>query len=268
MILSLLLIFLGTCFSKCEDDTLILFLTVPKCGSTFVQKVVSEVVADEEGNFLGEGANVLGRFGIPRFRHKGLLFYHSHLIEIKGLYSMVQRNPSLRVFVNLRDPRDAIVSFRDYVEYKLEPARAKGFLSLFAIDWEIWKKASQYEKLEIVIASSYLDQFRRALEFIQLPNVCVVRYEYLVGERGGGSSSLAVYEAERLLTFLGLKSDEGRIQRLLSTLYGRTQSFYKGKIGRGIIESKPELERMLQKRLSQEVYFQLQKLTSISHKEE
>ncbi|MEV0224783.1 hypothetical protein [Streptomyces sp. NPDC050704] len=138
-------------------------------------------------------------------------------------------NPPL-VF-NYRDPRDTIVSMINFLEGRT-PAGYGNFYE-FDVFHKILKSLGSWEeKIDYALRDpSFLgrDQFERSLWLLRHPDVCNVRYEDLVGPKGGGSREQQVETLGRLLTHI--RSDEDP-EHLVDKIYNQDSwSFFKGRSG-------------------------------------
>ena len=103
--------------------------------------------------------------------------------------------------------------------------------------------------------------FGQAIQYIQDPNVVVIRYEDLVGEKGNGSNALQMRDLKRLAEALNVNLSDEKLEEIASHLYGdrpneerrlkRTDpqiTFRKGKIGSWKEAFKEEHKRAFKER--------------------
>jgi hypothetical protein len=132
---------------------------------------------------------------------------------------------------NYRDPRDALVSLINFLEGRTR----QGYGNFYEYDLfsAILKSKSTWEeKIDYALQDrSFIGQgeFERSLWLLHHPNVCKLRYEDLVGPRGGGSRKQQVDAVGRLLRHIG---DETDPQVVVDKIYNpNSWSFFKGSTG-------------------------------------
>jgi len=131
----------------------------------------------------------------------------------------------------IRDPRDVLVSFLHYV-IKPEHELSKDF-----------KELSRDEQLEFAIRGGYAktrgtqvlgigQAFRSIINWKQSGNCLFVRFEDLVGEKGGGSKKKQSEAIKKICDYLEVSSDEKSISSLCESLFNpNSPTFRKGQIG-------------------------------------
>ncbi|MFE9632481.1 hypothetical protein [Streptomyces sp. NPDC006463] len=132
---------------------------------------------------------------------------------------------------NYRDPRDTVISMINF----LEGRTAAGYGNFYEFDvfhkilgslptWE--------EKIDYALRDpSFLgrDQFERSMWLLRHPDVCKVRFEDLVGPKGGGSRERQVDALGRLLTHIGSGEDP---EQVADKIYNQDSwSFFRGRSG-------------------------------------
>ncbi len=151
----------------------------------------------------------------------------THLRYSRERASVVERCEVRHVFV-VRDPRDVAVST---VFYALRERRHP-LHSYFA------RLPDLRSRLEAAIRGEPAIDFQSAGERLEAsagwldPPTHVVRFEDLVGRRGGGSANAQADALEGLLGFVGVRNDEPTVQSVAGRLFsGDTRTFRKGTIG-------------------------------------
>jgi hypothetical protein len=87
---------------------------------------------------------------------------------------------------------------------------------------------------------SIAESFREFKGWHDHPDVCFVRFEDLVGARGGGDGALQRESIRRFLDFLGMSRTAEQVETICSSLFGNTGTFRKGTIGQWRQEFGPE----------------------------
>lgn len=132
------------------------------------------------------------------------------------------------IFV-VRDPRDVVVSELNY---------AMTLKRHFLRSTLLKSYATERERLDALIDGIDIPPYQRALgkrwrqyiEWADAPGVLTVRFEDLVGSRGGGDDAVKRATMDRVARHLGLASSDGvDSERLYATTW--TPTLRKGKIG-------------------------------------
>ena len=131
----------------------------------------------------------------------------------------------------IRDPRDVLVSFLHYV-IKPEHGLSKDF-----------KRLSKDEQLEFAITGGYAEirctqvlgigqAFRSIMNWKQSANCLIVRFESLIGEKGGGLKKKQYETIKKICDYLEVSSDEKFISNLCESVFDSySPTFRKGQIG-------------------------------------
>jgi hypothetical protein len=160
-------------------------------------------------------------------------------IQGKGLYKQAHTmgipqyllNRRLKIIL-IRDPRDMIVSSSEWVDWHVKHK--------ITDPWFInnWPRNSFKKKLKLLLFPKklhHLDAFEcnNILKFTCDKNNLVVRFEDLVGEKGGGNRENQKKTIYSILNYLNISLEEQAIEKIMNQLWGNTNTFRKGIIGRG-----------------------------------
>lgn len=139
-------------------------------------------------------------------------------------------------FLMLRDPRAMLVSFAFMVKEGFEPGQEIDLESLMLdlidgrkqhyIKWGVSRHASYPIMWEIGITEFY----KTYLPFIRSKNCMVVKFEHLVGSRGGGSDDLQANEIRKIAKHVGMTASDRHIADVVTELFGGSSTFREGKI--------------------------------------
>lgn len=149
-------------------------------------------------------------------------------------YSLILENTLLELNLKIlyihRDPRDVLVSLcNHYLRYKNYPlhkvfVKQKNLescllLALHGYRWRPEPLASFYERLT------------RSLRWKDSTNICSVRFEDLVGSKGGGDDALQVEAVKKISNYLGFDNKKEIMAIAERTFDEKSETFYRGKIG-------------------------------------
>lgn len=159
--------------------------------------------------------------------------YHQFNVKtLDGLFvqewSQTQRP---KIILNIRDPRDVMVSFVNYLSGYT--GRGYGNFSEFQAISRVLDSFDSFEEkltyaLEDINFPGHGD-LRDVYWLFKHPYVCTVRFEELIGPRGGGSREQQIKAVERVLTHLNIDEDP---EALAEKVYNPSAfTFHKGKTG-------------------------------------
>jgi hypothetical protein len=150
----------------------------------------------------------------------------------------------------VRDPRDVVVSYAHFIMKigKEKITRRPEHRALVALP-------DHRARLKTMMlgnegTQSVPDRFRAFLGWLDQPDVCVLKFEELVGAAGGGSDATQRREVERVARHLGQHRRPDEITRIAAALWGNTATFRKGEIGQWREEFDEELRELAQKHMT------------------
>jgi sulfotransferase 6B1 len=148
----------------------------------------------------------------------------------------------MRTVCILRDPRDVAVAQMHYLKQRRRHFAHEGLMAL----------PSDRERLLVAIRGGdlggrklqSLDQrYEQFLGWERDEGAVVVKFEDLVGPKGGGSTELQRRAVERVAAHVGLSADERTMRLVETNLFGVGRTFRKGQIGAWREAFSPEHER-------------------------
>ena len=146
----------------------------------------------------------------------------------------------------VRDPRDVLVSWTHYV--RDQPWHfAHEALSSVKFEQAIRLVLRGFSSCNCKVLS-FKDILARSMGWLTDPSVKVIRFEELVGERGGGDRYLQAKVIESFISFIEIA--EASSDKIASCLYGGTHTFRKGQIGGWSKELSPFLLSEIKEELS------------------
>jgi hypothetical protein len=167
-------------------------------------------------------------------------FVNAHCIYTPELADLVRKQGMRTVYI-LRDPRDVAVSQMHYIKQLENHFAHQGYMAL----------PSDHERLLVSIRGGELggrklqsldERYRQFLRWEREGGTAVVKFEDLVGTKGGGSAEAQRLAVEGVARQLGV---EERTMGVVEDLFGVGRTFRKGQIGGWREEFSAEHERAL-----------------------
>ncbi len=149
-------------------------------------------------------------------------------------FDVILQEHDYKHLVIIRNPKDVLVSFLHYV---VKPGHVfrKDFMRL-----------SEEERLSLAFYGGYaplcdrniigLDNaFQSVLEWKQSQNCLIVKFEDLVGEKGGGTFQRQYDIVKKIIDYLGIDSNESSVIQVCKQAFSReSRTFRNGQIGSGV----------------------------------
>jgi len=160
-------------------------------------------------------------------------FARAHINWTERTRAAIQKASIKHVFI-FRDPRDIVVSYVQHVTNRPDrnplPAAHEYFSGALhddhqRIDATIQGVSGvQPDMLEFI--------FNGKVEWLDDPETCCIRFEDLVGQRGGGTGERQREAISRILSYLGIQPSDTLHEQLANELHGgQTHTFNTGQIG-------------------------------------
>jgi len=156
-------------------------------------------------------------------------FVTAHCVYSPELASLIAEE-RMRVVCILRDPRDVAVSQMHHIKHRDEHFAHEAFLKL----------PSDHERLLHSIRGGELggrrlqsldERYRQFLGWQDAEGAMMVKFEDLVGPRGGGSAEAQRRTVEQVARHVGLEPDERLMRTVEENIFGESKTFRKGQIG-------------------------------------
>ncbi len=138
-----------------------------------------------------------------------------------------------KILLMVRDPRDVVLSWADYIasekSHLLHP-----FFRNTDVDYRIScgiegvGADATGTRRQPPISELIMGHIKWKTE----GEAFLVRFEDLIGERGGGSRSMQISVLMRLAEFLGVQFQKAQVESICDSLFGGTYTFNAGMIGR------------------------------------
>ena len=177
-------------------------------------------------------------------------FISAHLPYSTQLDTYFQDH-NIKMVLIVRDPRDVVVSHASYIaRTKTHPLHSL-FASLSKDDQIQTSIEGTVHRRETLLSIS--DRLRSVLPWIGKPYVFVLKFEELVGVRGGGSLEKQKRTIAELAEFLDVEVEASQVEEIASGLFGQTKTFHKGQIGSWRTELKPKHQQEIERIAGEEM---------------
>lgn len=237
--------------SFCDITSNVLVISIPKSGTNLLINYLNKLTNKKLQSFS---------FSIPSLQQIKLQNNHIFSTHIKYTQSNKDQLAPLgfKTFFIYRDPRDQLISWlfwakkklsenpKFYQELSLNPMAHKEVQPSYAV----YEKLSLNEQITALITqgSAYYDGlghylgkehttkgiaefYNSYLQWMNHKDICVIKFENLIGAQGGGSKELQNIEIKKIAEHLQINLTDSEIENLIKTIFGGTHTFREGKIG-------------------------------------
>jgi hypothetical protein len=136
---------------------------------------------------------------------------------------------NFRHIIIIRDPRDVLVSMAHYIAKPVHPLSKT--MSKFSFN----KRIQFLMKGGMVgnrIILNFKDAYSSMLKWRYSRDCVLIRFEELIGEKGGGNKSSALMTLKNIAGYLDINLDDSRMNYIYSNIFDvNSPTFRKGKIG-------------------------------------
>jgi len=159
-------------------------------------------------------------------------YLSGHAAYSDVLYDLLSRS-GMKTILVLRNPADVVYSMAKYI---VEPINAwypfhAQFKSLSLEDRADFMLRGGFDEIGGGFLRSLKEQYRALEGWSDKEGVLIVRFEDVVGEKGGGSEQAQRKVLSDIATFLRI--DEQKVVEVGPRLFGRSHTFRGGQIGKG-----------------------------------
>lgn len=195
--------------SRVSAEDRYIITPIPKAGSHLLMRCLTLLTDKKVINILGGSLEDFQKSLDKAEQENAIL--KCHLFSGNFASAMFRRGYK-NIFM-CRDPRDACVSLVFYLD------KMPGQLRDFFWVCEEWDYLSFDEKLMSVMTGSHsasylLDWYQRMSAWSDYPGTLVLRFEDLIGPRGGGSLSAQKEAILLIKNFIGIESDKTVLDEL------------------------------------------------------
>jgi len=222
--------------------------SVPKGGTHLLFKVVNLLT---DGNNLPHRQRATGN--VNRSEHERLIrLYEGYTKQLYHLHydahnlSVVTKDKPKILFI-YRDPRDQIASFVPFIRRENFPEIS--WRIIHNIDPVIFTLPDlELQRALILNIKSYYDLF---IGWKDHPQAYAVRFEDLVGPKGGGSLEAQLREIINIGRHIGIHVSRKQALEVADKLFGNTWTFRKGQIGAWKTEFSEENKQLFKEHAGQ-----------------
>lgn len=202
-------------------------ISVQKSGTYLVGKYL-RMLTNKDHRFAGHHTIEEKYIKNLRGAWKKNFFCHCHLLYSSRNAFLLEKN-NIKLFLMIRDPRDQIVSFAYFAPTQPQLWGFSRNMSTEEIIYELIVSDLFYKQLWP--GTMGIDEYYRAfLPWMNTKNVCVVRFEDLVGPQGGGSLELQLGTMRKIADHLGICPTDDELLSIALKLFGKW-TFRVGQIG-------------------------------------
>jgi sulfotransferase 6B1 len=179
--------------------------------------------------------------GTPLIEKAPLINPRAEFLAMHALYTpqaaeRLAKNKFKGVFI-YRDPRDQVISMAFWVQE--HPRRYKARYGAVMHDFNL---------LIAKLIQEVKNLYKRYIPWRENPLFYAVKFEDLVGPDGGGSREDQMRELANIATHLGISLDNKYVEKYAHTLYGGTNTFRKGHLGRWKCYFTPEHKQLFKEK--------------------
>lgn len=204
-------------------------ITIPKSGTNLLLKCLKSIQGKKSFNNIAafiHGNHVYDEDSVYWIHHwKMPLDEYKYLGPTKNKIDFFKGN-NIKIVLILRDPRQHIIALLRSIKKTINPKNIEFGIRNFPkllYDQSVFNDTFDYKDIN----ACYEDYLKWRDEY---PNVHLVRFENLVGEKGGGDAISQYEEVVGLMEFLNKEAKIESAQEIANQLFGGTKTFKVGKI--------------------------------------
>jgi|GEM_PF-480466 len=249
--------------ARYRDSKQVDLITMRKSGTHLIEKFLQLLSATNAKEYIKIKEEVDARFIAEQINFPcGTVVRSGHIPYLEKFDSFRNGYYHKKIMM-VRDPRDIIISASYFVpkifDMKMQTKHPKW------VDWYVkdygtflkkWDGLSINSKIASLINQEvpdsiysftpdyykknnstfippfdYTYQFGPSLTYMKSPNTLVVRFEDLVGAKGGGSNEAQYKAMEQIAAFIGMPFNRAVYKRISKDLFGSSYTFRSGKSG-------------------------------------
>lgn len=189
--------------------------SIPKCGTHLIQRIVK---------FMTNQVVVQGHIGIKNLQKA----YADNVImrTFEAYFPQklqIANQAGYKVIALVRDPRDALISHVFYMRSYADKPDNKTVRDFFVVGPGFDLLSIEEQITSLITGSihtpSYLNFYKERMGWACHPSNLMVKYEDLVGPRGGGRLDVQKYSLLKMAQYIHLKLTPQHLQYVLDNLY-------------------------------------------------
>jgi len=209
-------------------------ISIPKTGTHLLMKCIESLTG------LQQWVSKPDRWQITpeRFRYlsQNIKYWPNHLFFNQEFTSYLNNNKNA-FFLTFRDPRDQVVSFA-FGFHSGGLAKKLSFnqllMALITDDktYNLIGPAYKYlAPLKNKNIKNINEFYQKYIPWLYAPYICAIRFEDLIGPKGGGTLEAQLETMKKIAVHLGISLTEDQLLEKANSLFGGTWTFRKGQIG-------------------------------------
>ena len=223
------------CLSRFSNSSALprtLLISIPKCGTHLLIKCI-KLLSGAQLKFTGDVT-------IPHYIDVSLsglqsdTFLVSHIPSTQDFVNAIGKH-NVRVLFIYRDPRDQLVSYAHYIRNNncsKHPHPAWPMARDMSLDEIIDSLMTEKKLYHFFHGISDVNEFYRAfMPWMNFKDFLVIRFEDLIGTKGGGSLDAQRATVKAVANYLDISLTEQKLQYVIDTLFGGGSAFRIGQIG-------------------------------------
>lgn len=208
----------------------ILLNSIPKAGTNLMDSILQEYpgICPRPGRTLMTGGLIQEKEIKKVLSVKKGFYQLAHLPSDDNLLSSLRSSDIKTIFI-IRDPRDVIISKFKYVLNLDITHKSHKYIKSLSNDHERIKACIMGKK---DILSPVNEVYNRYENWLDHQNCLIVRFEELVGDRGGSNDELQDKTLQKIDIFLNVNMSSLELQKVVEKMKNpNTATFRTGKIG-------------------------------------
>jgi len=153
----------------------------------------------------------------------------AHCLYTKALHSLIKEQ-NIKIIQVLRDPRAIAVSNAHYLAKQKKHPMYGFYQSLPDFDSQLAFSITGGKIDSELTLNSIAERAMLIAPWVKQIDVLSIRFEDLIGAKGGGDDVLQHSAIVEILNFLDLDSDEANLQHIQDNLFGTSATFRQGQI--------------------------------------
>ncbi len=225
------LLLLGSVFCRAGSSAIIINNSIPKAGSYLLVNVICQLTSRKGARHL-EAMRPMNKvlLSIPNREYIEI----NHIIYSKDT-AKAFRQAGCKVLFIYRDPRAQVLSYADWV-YKhpnsyrwMNGIAHDEVITSLISDGRVYRGLSSYPWKHIHNVNEFYHAF---MPWLNEDFVCSVRFEDLVGAKGGGSDDAQLQALKTIASYLDCDVSEQELVAISQKLFGNAGTFCHGQIDR------------------------------------